>query len=220
MMAVPDALDMPDSSQSELDARASTPDAEPSRSTTVTFAILSSRESVSLPAKLGGVVVDSAVLSVHEMYVVSDTGRLGVEGKTVDLGVAAGVVTMTLPAASAGLFSRVSIGFEPADDGATIPPALQGQRLSARVAGHLESGAPFVIRDAAEFRIDLLAPTPLDLKPGAVLRVRIAFDIAGWFAGISFPLGQTPVDVDSGHSADILARFRANLVQSASLAFE
>jgi hypothetical protein len=130
-----------------------------------------------------------------------------------------GTVTLTLSAPRPGLYSRLLAKFEPFEE-TTIPPAFQGLRLSARVSGTLPTGVAFAINNTGEFEIDLVSPVPFDLGPGARLLARVRFDLGQWFTGIAFPPSRDPITVDATRNPEILSRFRANMVQSATLSFE
>jgi hypothetical protein len=107
----------------------------------------------------------------------------------------------------------------PEEDDA-IPAVFQGQRLSARVSGKLASGATFVVRIGSELELDLRAAAPFDLGAAGRLRALVRFDLATWFAGVAFPVGMDPVEIDVMRNPELLSQFRANLLRSATLSFE
>jgi hypothetical protein len=183
----------------------------------VQFGLHTGGQATGLPVSVGGVTVQSAVLALHELTVASDNGAMKIEGgRPVDL--TAGTVTLPFSMARPGLYSRLLITFEPPEGAATA--AFGGLRLSARVTGTLASGVPFAINVGGEFGIELVAPTPFDLKPGAQLVARVRFDLGQWFAGITFPASPDPLTIDAARNPEIVSRFRTNLVQSATLSFE
>lgn len=210
-----DASDPADGQQSPSDAAMSSP-----TSAGVQFSVRQAGEGTGLPANVGGgIVVSAATLLVHKLTLSGDNGSARVEGNwAIDLAPAiAPAVNFADPRPA--LYSRLNIEFE-AEGTKSITPAFEGLRLCARIAGTLPSGAHFVIRNAAEVHVNPVAAAPFDLKPGGKLDARVQFDVNQWFTGITFPAGVDPVEIDAQQNADILARFRSNLVQSATLTFQ
>jgi hypothetical protein len=190
----------------------------PAAGASVQFGLQAAGQAATLPAAVAGISVESAVLALHELTLASDNGAMKIETER-PLDLATGTVTLVLSPPRPGLYSRLVVKCEPAEEGRALA-AFGGLRLSARVTGTLAAGVPFAINNATEFGIDLAVPAPFDLPPGGRLLARVRFDLAQWFAGITFPPSAEPVIIDGTHNPDLLARFRSNLVGSATLSFE
>jgi hypothetical protein len=192
---------------------------EPGGPASIQFALQAGEAEVAdLPVAAGPVTVESAIVMLHELTLASDNGSVMLEGDW-PLDWAAGTVTIALSDPRPGLYSRLTLELERPEDG-MIPAAFQGQRLTARVSGKLASGAAFVVRIGSELKLDLMAAAPFDLGPTGRLRARVRFDLGMWFAGIDFPAGLDPVEIDTARNPDLLSRFRSNLLRSATLSFE
>ena len=173
-----------------------------------------------LPADLGTVTVESAVLWIGDLRFVGDGddgGRTERRDLPLDLGQP---FALALPDAPPGLYSRLRIVFDAPGDRTLVPAAFEGHRLAFQIRGHLRSGAAFVVRDEHDLALDLRAGDGRELAPGQTLGASLAIDLPSWFAGVELGDAKTgTVVIDASTASDRLERFRANFVRAARLVF-
>ncbi len=221
--AVPDGPAAPPDA-TRIDSTAQAPDAlaattAPARGFTIDIAAAVGGEIMVLPFSVGSILVDSATLSLYEVYVASDRGTVDVRPGAVDLKQPAGGLNVRIPNAPPGLYSLLTLHFAP-PTATTLPAVFQGQRISLRIVGRSAAGRPFVIADKLTTDVALRAADGVELTPGKGVTAWVRFNLEGWFDGIDFSRGGGTLDIDSGHNADLLTRFRKNFTQSLSLTLQ
>ena len=197
-------------------------DAHDASTETTTMGLTVSLRSVSGGAVSGppivsaGATINTAALWIRAISFVSDQGPSDLARlQSLPFDAGTGAVDQALSAAPPGLYSlvRVELG---AADGAPLPQGFANQSLSLRTTGLLASGRAFTISDADAGSIDLRASPPMELKPGAGLRVAIDVDVSAWLNDLSFDSGDSSEPFVVGPEGDGGFRddFRANVLAS------
>jgi hypothetical protein len=163
-----------------------------------------------------GATISTAALWIATLSLISDQGESAAAALT-SLPFDAGndIADLVLAAAPPGLYSLLRVQIAAAD-GASLPAGFDGQTLSIRAAGLLDSGRSFTISDADAGSVDLRAAVPMELKAGAQLHVTIDVDLGAWLSGLSFDMGDAsqPFVVGPDGNGGFRDDFRANVLGS------
>jgi len=169
-----------------------------------------------LPLTVGGLTIETAAAWIDRIEVASDWGgsdQPRIEGVGFDAG---HDLEVTVPAAPPGLYSVVHIDLAQAGSAAALPAGFAGQRLSARITGHLASGRAFSVNDQQGSSFDVRAAQPMQLAAGKSLHVILETDVGTWLQNLSLDSGSDSEPLVIGPDGDggDLDTFRNNLDES------
>jgi hypothetical protein len=163
-----------------------------------------------------GATISSGALWIATLSLISDQGESAAAALTaLPFDAGTDIVDLVLAAAPPGLYSLLRVQIAAAD-ATPLPAGFDGQDLSIRAAGLLDSGRSFTISDADSGSVDLRADVPMELKAGSQLHVTIDVDLGAWLSGLSFDMGDAsqPFVVGPDGNGGFRDDFRANVLGS------